>query len=283
MKVAVVTDSTAYLSPEQYEETGIRKIPLSVIIDGKAYREEFDITAAEFFEKVEQMDHLPTSSQPTVGDFLTVYQELAAEGYEAIISIHLSKKISGTYQNAASVADSFEQAHVYAYDSELTSGGQAALALEAAKLASQGCAPEKIIEKLDEIRETAKLFFVVDELKNLVKGGRLSSAAGALGTMLKIKPVLTFSDGIIDVFDKIRTQKKALLRIETLLEKELKEKDYPLSVFILHTDNVENAKNWKKELEIKFPQIDFGIAHLGPVIGVHTGQGALGMVWYKKD
>lgn len=281
MKIAIVTDSTAYLSVDQYAETGIRKVPLSVIMEGKAYREEIDMTTREFFSRIDKMDHLPTSSQPSVGDFFTVYQELAAQGYEAIISIHLSKKISGTYQNALSVADSFTQCRIYPYDSEMTSGGQAALALEASRLAEQGISPEEILESLEQLKETIQLYFVVDDLKNLVKGGRLSSAAGALGTMLKIKPVLTLKEGEIGVYDKIRTQKKALQRIEELLEQDVKEQTYDIRAYVVHADNLEKAEAWKSELGKRFPSVSFQVAHLGPVIGVHTGPGTLGMVWSK--
>ncbi len=282
MNVAVVTDSTAYLSPEQYKQTGIRNVPLAVILEGKAYREEIDLSTEEFFTRVDQMDHLPTSSQPTVGDLLAVYQELADEGYDAIISIHLSKNISGTYQNAASVAESFHPAQVTAYDSKHSSGGQAVLALEAARLAKAGYTVKEIVAQLDVLRDSMRLFFVVDDLKNLVKGGRLSSAAGALGTMLKIKPVLTFVNGKIEVFEKIRTQRKARLRIEELLEAELKEKEYPINASILHTNNEQVAKEWQQDLIRKFPGIAFDILYIGPVIGVHTGQGAIGLVLYKQ-
>jgi len=282
LKVAVVTDSTAYLSSKEYEKTDVRRVPLSVIMEGKAFREEEELSASEFYEKLDGMVQLPTSSQPTVGDFYTVYRELVAEGYEAIISIHLSKKISGTYQNALSVAASFEGAEIFPYDSERTSAAQGLLALEAAKLAQKGATPQEILARLDELKETTRLFFVVDDLKNLVKGGRLSSAAGTVGTLLKIKPVLTFEEGNITVHDKIRTQKKALKKIEELLQNDSATKQYPIQATIVHGDDPQQAEAWKSELEVKFPEVTFYIGHLGPVIGVHTGRGALGMVWSKK-
>lgn len=282
MKTAIVTDSTAYLSSEEYAQTGIKRVPLSVIMEGKAFREEVDLTAEEFYKKLDEAEQIPTSSQPTVGDFFTVYQELADAGYEAIISIHISAKLSGTFQNASSVASSFESARIYPYDSERTSGAQAILAMEAAKMAQEGKNPQEILDRLDELKDETQLFFVVDDLKNLVKGGRLSSAAGTVGTLLKIKPVLTLEEGLITVYDKIRTQKKALSKIEEILSQDVQTKDYAIQAIVVHGDVPERAESWKKELEEKFPEVSFEMGHLGPVIGVHTGRGALGMVWTKK-
>jgi len=179
MNIAVVTDSTAYLTAEQYEEYGIHKIPLSVIMGQKVYKEEEDISAAEFFEKTRRSEKLPTSSQPTVGEFYTLFERLGKE-YDAIISIHLSSEISGTYQNACSVARSMENINVYPYDTGLTCAPQGFFAIQAAKMAKEGSSVEEIFQVLDQMQRELKVFFVVDELTNLVKGGRLSPAAGTV-------------------------------------------------------------------------------------------------------
>lgn len=282
MKIAIVTDSTAYLTNDQYKENKVKMVPLSVVMEKEAFREEVDITMEEFLARVDQMATLPTSSQPTVGDFMNAYQELADEGYDAIISIHISKKLSGTFQNAASVANSFEQIPIFVYDSEFTAAGQAKLVFEAVKLANQNLPVEDIIKELDAIKETLQLYFVVDDLSNLVKGGRLSSAAGALGTLLKIKPILTIDEGELGVFDKIRTQKKALNKIGEILGKTIENSDYPIEATIVNVHAAEKAEAWKNELEATYPQLKITISHLGPVIGVHTGRGALGLLISKQ-
>lgn len=282
MKIAIVTDSTAYLTSDQYKENKVKMVPLSVVMEKEAFREEVDITMEEFLARVDQMATLPTSSQPTVGDFMNAYQELADEGYDAIISIHISKKLSGTFQNAASVANSFEQIPIFVYDSEFTAAGQAKLVFEAVKLANQNLPVEDIIKELDAIKETLQLYFVVDDLSNLVKGGRLSSAAGALGTLLKIKPILTIDEGELGVFDKIRTQKKALKKIGEILGKTIENSDYPIEATIVNVHAAEKAEAWKNELEATYPQLKITISHLGPVIGVHTGRGALGLLISKQ-
>ena len=282
MKIAIVTDSTAYLTNDQYKENKVKMVPLSVVMEKEAFREEVDIKMDEFLARVDQMATLPTSSQPTVGDFMNAYQELADEGYDAIISIHISKKLSGTFQNAASVANSFEQIPIFVYDSEFTAAGQAKLVFEAVKLANQNLPVEDIIKELDAIKETLQLYFVVDDLSNLVKGGRLSSAAGALGTLLKIKPILTIDEGELGVFDKIRTQKKALNKIGEILGKTIENSDYPIEATIVNVHAAEKAEAWKNELEATYPQLKITISHLGPVIGVHTGRGALGLLISKQ-
>ena len=282
MKIAIVTDSTAYLTNDQYKENKVKMVPLSVVMEKEAFREEVDITMEEFLARVDQMATLPTSSQPTVGDFMNAYQELADEGYDAIISIHISKKLSGTFQNAASVANSFEKIPIFVYDSEFTAAGQAKLVFEAVKLANQNLPVEDSIKELDAIKETLQLYFVVDDLSNLVKGGRLSSAAGALGTLLKIKPILTIDEGELGVFDKIRTQKKALKKIGEILGKTIENSDYPIEATIVNVHAAEKAEAWKNELEATYPQLKITISHLGPVIGVHTGRGALGLLISKQ-
>lgn len=281
MSIAVVTDSTAYLSHEQYDLYNIYSIPLSCIVQSEVYKEEIDITSEEFFLRVREMDKLPTSSQPTVGDFTALYEELGKE-YDAIISIHLSSGISGTYQNAVSVSQAIEHVEIYPYDSELAAAGQAFQVIEAAKLAQKGATVEEILEKLDQIKEATELYFVVDDLTNLVKGGRLSRAAGSVATLLSIKPVLTFVDGLIVPFDKIRTKKKALRKIENLLEESVRSSDYPIQATVVHAFSEQEGLAFKENLETKFPDVEFNLSFLGPVIGVHTGEGAIGMTWTIK-
>lgn len=281
MNIAVVTDSTAYLSHEQYDAYDIYSVPLSCIVENEVYKEERDITSEEFFLKVREMDKLPTSSQPTVGDFIALYEELG-KTYDAIISIHLSGNISGTYRNAVSVSQSLENVKVYPYDSELAAAGQAFQVMEAAKLAKNGASVEAILEKLDTIKAATELYFVVDDLTNLVKGGRLSRAAGSVGTFLNIKPVLTFVDGLIVPYDKIRTKRKALRKIESLLEKSVKDSEHPIQATIVHAFSEDEAKAFKERLEIDFPEVEFNLSFLGPVIGVHTGEGAIGLTWTIK-
>lgn len=281
LKIAIVTDSTAYLTEAQYEEQSIYKLPLSVVIDNTAYLEEVEIGNEEFFEKITNMATLPTSSQPTTGQIITLFNELSKE-YDAIISIHLSSEISGTYANVASVANMMDEISVYPFDSEISCAAQGYYVLEAARLAKNGYTVEEIFEVLANMRKTMKAYFLVDDLNHLVRGGRLSNGSAMIGSLLKIKPILFFDKKQIVVFEKIRTTKKALKRIEQLLTQDLA-KDYPIVATIIHCNAQEQAAIWEAYLREKYPTVRFETSYFGPVIGTHLGEGALGMTWVEDQ
>ncbi|MBR2517521.1 DegV family protein, partial [Geobacillus sp.] len=216
MKIAIVTDSTAYLPKDVRERLGIRMIPLSVIFGDETYREEIDMTADEFFVKIKQSPKLPTTSQPSVGEFVNLFTAIREEGYDAVISIHLSSGISGTYQGAVTAGTMVEGLRVYAYDSEISCMAQGFYAIEAAEMAKAGKMPEEILARLDEMKRTLRAYFMVDDLSHLQRGGRLTGAQAFIGGLLQIKPLLRFENKVIVPFEKIRTRKKAIHRIEEL-------------------------------------------------------------------
>ncbi len=280
MKTAIVTDSTAYIPKELREQFNIHMIPLSVILNGEVYREEIDITATDFYTEVRNEERLPTTSQPSLGNFVELFETLSKE-YDAVISIHLSSGISGTYQGAIQAADMVDGIEVYAFDSEISCMMQGFYTLEAAKLANQGEDPQTIINVLNEMKPTLKAYFMVDDLSHLQRGGRLSSAQAIIGSLLQVKPVLHFVDKVIVPFEKIRTKKKALKRITDLLGEDV-EKGVPLQACVIHANCEEDAAQWKSELEQRFPEVEFTLSYFGPVIGTHLGEGALAMGWVKK-
>lgn len=279
MKIAVVTDSTAYLTEKQYQDNHIYRLPLSVVVNGEALKEEVDVTSEQYFDLIRDSEKLPTSSQPTIGDIESLFAELAKD-YDAVISVHLSSKISGTYQSIASVGQYMDGIQVYPYDSGLSCTAQGYFALEAVRLVREGASVQEIFNHFDHMQQSLKAFFVVDDLKNLVRGGRLSSGAASIGTLLKIKPILHFEDKQIVVFEKIRTQKKALKRIEELLGADAA-KGYPIVSTIIHANVEEKALIWKEKLESLYPDVTFHLSYFGPVIGTHLGEGALGMTWVE--
>ncbi|SFH62883.1 DegV family protein [Pisciglobus halotolerans] len=279
MTIAIVTDSTAYLTDEQYREHHIYRLPLSVIIDGKVLKEEEEINSTDFFDQIRDDKDLPTSSQPTIGEIESLFHQLSKD-YDAVISIHLSSKISGTYQTVSSISHYTEDIAVYPYDSGISCSAQGYFALEAARMAQNGANVEDIFERFEEMQQTLQAYFVVDDLKHLVRGGRLSNGAAQIGTLLKIKPILYFEQKQIVIFEKIRTSKKALKRIESLLEEDV-DKGYPIVSTIIHANAEDKAVEWREQLEARFPSVTFNISYFGPVIGTHLGEGALGMTWVK--
>ncbi|MCI1592457.1 DegV family protein [Heyndrickxia oleronia] len=280
MKTVIVTDSTAYIPKDVREELNIHMIPLSVVIGGETYEEEIDISAGQFYEELKRQDRLPTSSQPSSGQFVALYEKLAKD-YDAIISIHLSSGISGTYQGAVTAGTMVEGVKVYAYDSEISCMAQGFYAIDAAKMAAEGKSPEEIISRIDELKASLRAYFMVDDLSNLQRGGRLTSAQAIIGSLLKVKPLLHFVDKVIVPFEKIRTRKKAMNRISELIGEDAS-KGTALKASIIHANREEDAKEWKAELEQLYPNVDFSISYFGPVIATHLGEGAMGLTWTIK-
>lgn len=278
MKTAIVTDSTAYIPQEVREMYDIHMIPLTVILGTEVYEEERDLTAAEFYEEMKTKD-LPTTSQPPIGKFVELFEKLS-ENYDEVISVHLSSGISGTYQGAISAGDMVEGIDVFAFDTEVSCMVQGFYAIEAAKLARQGKTAAEIMPILDELKETSHAYFMVDDLSNLQRGGRLSSAQAIIGSLLQVKPLLHFQDKLIVPFEKIRTKKRAMKRIVELLREATNGDSY--YAVIIHANREEEAKEWKVELEQEFPNIEFSLSYFGAVIGTHLGEGSMGLGWMKK-
>ncbi|OCA88260.1 fatty acid-binding protein DegV [Bacillus sp. FJAT-27225] len=279
MKTAVVTDSTAYIPRELRERLNIHMIPLNVIFGEEAYQEEVEIHASEFYEEVKTKG-LPTTSQPPIGQFADLFERLSKE-YDAIISIHLSSGISGTYQGAVTAGSMVEGIALYPFDSEISCMVQGFYVLEAAEMANRGENPEAIVGRLEEMKKTMRAYFMVDDLAHLQRGGRLSSAQALIGSLLQVKPLLHFEEKMIVPFEKIRTRKRAMNRIVELL-KEATVEAGEYEAVIIHANREEEALAWKAELESTLPQVRFSIGYFGPVIGTHLGEGAMGMGWYKK-
>ncbi|WP_020062834.1 DegV family protein [Bacillus sp. 123MFChir2] len=280
MKIAIVTDSTAYIPKHVREELHIHMIPLNVIFGNESYQEEVEITAEDFYEKVREQEELPKTSQPAIGEFVTLFEELGKE-YDAVISIHLSSGISGTYQTATTAGQMVEGVDVYTYDSEISCEVQGFYAREGAKMASEGKSPKEILARFDEMKKTIDAYFVVDDLHHLQRGGRLNSAQAFIGSLLQVKPVLYFRDKIIIPFEKIRTRKKALKRIVEVFDEQAS-KGIPMEAVIIHANREEEAKEWEQELKEIYPHVEFKIGYFGPVIGTHLGEGSLGLGWYTK-
>ncbi|MED3622883.1 DegV family protein [Neobacillus thermocopriae] len=279
MKTAIVTDSTAYIPKEVRDKWNIHMIPLHVIFGNEVYEEEVDLDWQQFYQMV-KTNELPTTSQPPIGQFVELFERLSKD-YDAVISIHLSSGISGTYQGAVTASTMVDGIKVFPFDSEISCMVQGFYALEAAEWASRGEEPEKILARLEELKKDARAYFMVDDLSHLQRGGRLSGAAAFIGSLLQVKPLLHFVDKVIVPFEKIRTRKKALKRIADLLGEDAKLGGHYQAV-IIHANREEEANQWKAELEKLYPNVEFSIGYFGAVIGTHLGEGSMGMGWIKK-
>ena len=283
MKLAVVTDSTAYLSQEEIDKYDIKVVPIPVIIDGVTYREGVDITTEEFYDKLMTSSEFPTTSQPSLGTWLTLMDSLKEAGYEGAIVINLASTISGTVNTVASLNDMVDNFNVYGYDSKITVRLMGHMVMKAAKMAQADHDISEIIATLDKLSATVDECFIVDDLQNLVRGGRLSNASAFIGTMLKIKPLLTFDDETNQIvpFEKVRSMKKAMQRAEILFAQAKEAADYPLRAMVIQGNDKEAGQAWHDKLQKEYPDMRIEFSYIGPVIGAHLGKGALALAWLR--
>ena len=279
MKIAIVVDSTAYLSDEIKEKNDIYTIPLNTIFGDDTYREDIDITPEEFYDKMREQEELPMTSQPSIGDYILLLEELYKKGYTDVISFHLSSSISGTLQNAVAAGQSVEGITLHAVDSKIACTPLGLLAVYAAQH-KDDTPLEELLETLNRFtnKDYLDAYFVVDDLTNLKKGGRLSNAQAFVGQLLKIKPILQFEEGKIVAIQKIRTKKKALSKVEDLVQEAIdKQAGDNIVLTVIHANIEDEAKEFQAKLASKFKGATVLISHFGPVIGTHLGEHAIGV------
>jgi len=283
MKIAVITDSTAYISAEQIGDLPIRVVTTPLIIGGHTYNEGVDISTADFYEKMAHTPEFPKTAQPRLGDVMAVHEELKSEGYDTVINLYLSSAISGIHDTSVGLAKNPDMPHIVVYDSHVTVAMLGEMVLQAGKMAKAGAPLDDILHMLDTLRASIGVYFVVDNLQHLVRGGRLSSTAGFLGGLLNIKPILTFDPDSHKIvpFEKARTSRKALARVEELFAEAIKDVDYPIKVWVIDANAPQPAAEWLADLKHNFPNISFSQSYIGPAIGTHVGAGTMALGWMR--
>lgn len=282
-KIRIVTDSTADLNQELVEQYGIRVVPLEVLVEGTVYKDKVDITNEEFYKILRTAKVLPTTSQPSPAVFADVYRDLAAQGAEQIISIHIASELSGTYQSSVLASGLVaEQVTVYNIDSRSATMGLGLVVLSAARMAEAGKSAEEILAALQQITTTMDLYFLLDSLDNLHKGGRIGKASHLFGSLLNIKPVLNLRDGVISAYEKVRGNKdnKALERLIEILAEKI-DPSRKLYCTMGYCDNKETAEYIVARLKDRVDCDEFLYLQIGNVVGTHIGMGAVGMAFYQ--
>ncbi|MFS0863271.1 DegV family protein [Fredinandcohnia sp. 179-A 10B2 NHS] len=277
--VKIVTDSTADFSDQEIQELGIHVVPLSITVNGETYLDKVDITQNEFLEKMRQSPELPKSSQPAVGHFVELYNQLGSDGSE-VISIHMTGGMSGTVtsaENAAQISD----AKVTVIDSRYISRALAFQVVEAATMAKDGQSVEAIVKRLNEIREHTTLFVTVDTLENLVKGGRIGRGKALIGSLLNIKPIASLQDGVYTPVSKVRSHAQIVKYLSKQFAEDANGKTIK-GVGIAQVDAVELATNLKTAIEQLTGFKDTLIVETTPVISTHTGPGAIGFMYWVE-
>lgn len=277
MKLAIVTDSTAYLNERTRNHKDLFVIPIPVIIDGEPFEEGVDIGYEEFYHKLKDSKNFPKTSQPVLGEVYELYRSIKEQGYDTVISIHLSEGISGFVRTLTAIREDIQGLNVIPYDSKITSVPMGYMVEKALEMSDQGAALADVLTAIDKIRDTTHAYIIVDDLDNLVRGGRLTNGAAIIGGLLKIKPILTFEDGKIVLFEKIRSLKKALQRTEDIIEEHRQESDEELRIYVIHGNNPELAQQEVEKLSKKYPNATIDVGTFGPVIGTHLGDKAIAL------
>jgi len=282
-KIRIVTDTTCYLPPEMLERyPELIVIPLYVSFGKQSFREIVELKTEEFFPMLKASKTLPTSSQPSVGDFLEVYRPLVEEG-ASVISLHISSGLSGTVESARQAAQILG-GDIEVVDSRFTGMGLGFMVLEALKKVREGASKEEVLARIQAVAQGMNVIFVVDTLEYLYKGGRIGGAQALLGTLLKIKPILFLDQGKIDVLEKVRTQAAARARMISILE-EIRAQDNKARMWIAvhQAEAMEEALRVMEELRKNLKPEEIFVSTLGPVLATHTGPGLLGFACFLED
>ena len=272
--VRIVTDSTADLTPEQQQAAGITVVPLNVHFGDQVFRDHVDLTTDEFFRRLKASSQLPRTSQPAVGVFEEAFRALLQNGDE-IVSVHLSSKVSGTYNSALMAAKTVAEEAIAVVDSLSTSMALGFMALEGAKLARAGRDRKTVAERLRALVPKARVICVVDTLTYLERGGRIGKARALLGSLLNVKPILQLKDGEVVPLGRARGRPQALNRLVELLERDGRVSQ----LAIMHGAAPADAEKLRERVASNYPGLDILLTEIGAVLGTHTGPGVIGFTY----
>lgn len=280
-KIFIVTDSTADIPQNIVKEKNIIVVPLTITFEGKTYKDKVDITQNQLIEMLNLSGELPKTSQINPQSFYEVYSKIFEEEPNAhIISIHISSKVSGTYQSALIAKDMLQTEKIDIIDSRSLSFGIGLLVLEGIKMIEMKMKVEEIVKKLNNLSEKVRVVFAVNTLEYLKKGGRISSVHATVGTLLNIKPILCMDDGKIEVFDKVRGSKKVLTRMLDYLKQEGIDTSLEFGIGNITDEN--GMLHLRQCIEEEFGIKDMHIADVGSVIATYGGPGTLGVFFFCK-
>ena len=276
--VAIVTDSTADLAPELTRTRGITVVPLTLNFEGKSLLDGVDIRPDEFYRRLPSATDHPTTSQPSPGRFADAYASLLGK-HEAVVSIHISQKLSGTYESARQAAEMTDPKRVRVIDSELVSMSLGLLTLAASSMAASGLDAGAIETKVLDMRPDVQTYFSVATLEFLRRGGRIGRANALVGSVLQVKPVLSIRDGLVTPLERVRTFERAMTRVVELAREV--DRGHGVCVIVGHADAEADAERIGRDLDSIAETLL--IQPLGPVVGAHAGPGVVGVGCYPAE
>lgn len=279
-RVAVVTDSSAFLPPDLVERYSIHVVPLTLIMGQESWLDGVEIEPSEFYALLDASSNFPTTSQPNIATFQDLFQSLS-EGYEGIVAVLLSSEISGTIASAAAAAANLPDIRIEIIDSRGTSMMLGFPALAAAEAAVNGKSVAEVAEVAQRAADRSHVYFVVDTLEYLHRGGRIGAASRLLGSALNLKPILELRDGAVQPVVNVRTQSKAIDRMCQLLEGHFGPGDR-VHMAVLHVNARAAGKRVLQEVKGRFSPVEVIETEVSPVIGAHVGPGTVGVAFYVE-
>lgn len=286
MKTAVITDTASYLDPAIAEAAGIHIVSITVIFGQQTFLENETITYKEFYDKMRADKIMPSTAQVTMAQMQEQFDELAAAGFDEVVCINLSSGITSFFENLSRYAESVENIKVVPFDSKMASEGEAWLTLLAAKMARAGKNAAEIVPELEKLRDSNHVLFAVDNLSHLLHTGRITNSSALIGNLLKKKPILTFENGKIVALSKERTMKRAFNKIKEHINETLPDMNYPVRIGVINGNNPAEEAHWIEQLQGENltaggQPVVIEAGEIGPSIGVHTGEGVMGVVWSR--
>jgi len=276
-KIAIVTDSSAYIPNDLVKEYSITVAPQVLIWGNESYDDGVDIQPTEFYTRLKNAKVMPSSSQVTPASFHKIYKRLLDEKYD-ILAILIADKLSGTIASAKQAKEFFPDAVIQIFDSNSTAMALGFQVLAVARALAKGASLEECLALAEKARDHTGVVFTVDTLEFLRRGGRIGGAAAFLGTALNIKPILELKDGRIEPIEKVRTRKKALDRLIELVEDRSGGRR-PIRLATLHANAQSDAESVLETARVKFGAIESILSEVSPVIGTHAGPGTVGLAF----
>lgn len=276
-KVSIVTDSSAHLPQEYIDQYGIHVVPLNVIWNGKTYRDGVDITADEFYERLAASNELPTTSQTNVFTYEQLFKELIGKG-DSVLVLPISAGLSACLKSALDAKESYPDAPIEIMDTRLVAMALSFQVLTAARAAEAGANLMECKTAAEAAYKNIGVYFTVETLKYLYKGGRIGSAKHLFGTALKIRPVLEIRDGKIELVESVVTTRKAVQRMIELVERDINGRS-KVHISVFHAGAPQAAAELLEEVNRRINPVESILSKVSPVIGTHTGPGTLSIAY----
>ncbi|MBP2242316.1 DegV family protein with EDD domain [Cytobacillus eiseniae] len=279
-KIAWITDSTAFITEELKNHPDVYVIPLSISFGNETFEDGIDLNTEQLYERINSSKEVPKTSQPSAGRFAELFERLK-EKYDTAICVHISSKLSGTINSCLSGAE-LAGFPVEAVDSKSMSYAITTLLYKGMELVNKGMSSKEIAAFLQRDAEKSENYILLGNLDQFYKGGRMSGTSYLIGSLLKIKPIIRInSNGEFELFDKVRSEKKAVKRMLDLLGESYKKHSIS-QVQILHGNVSEKAKELSAEIKALFPKLDIFIGEISSTIAAHSGEGTLATIWHNE-